>query len=227
MGQFFKIGALAFAGALLAATPPALAGGHFGGVHMGGVHYGAGMVPARPVGTGVRPNAVYRPHMAPGVRAPAVTGYRPGFYAGNRAVANGYRRGYYGANGQQRGYYNGYAYPFTRYYGAGYRRGYYGGGYGGLGYGGTYYNGVYGAWPAVGAAIVLPMTTVYDDYPPYPVGYNGASYTPTGNGVIYNLPLTPERLGPKIIYVSGHHHAHGCKGRHHLTVIRGGEVSCE
>jgi hypothetical protein len=108
MGQFFKIGAFAFAGALLAATPPALAGGHFGGVHMGG----AGMVPPGHVRMGVRPAPVFRPGVGAGGRAPAAVGFRSGFHAGYRAGGYGYGNSFYGY--RRPGYAFGYALPHGR-----------------------------------------------------------------------------------------------------------------
>ena len=214
MGQFFKIGGLTGAAALLIAATPALAGGHMGGagysVHRGGVRMAprAGFAPGRHVGVapGVRPAPIMRPGPVVGVRPPVAPVARPRFY--------GPHPGFYGAHGRF-GYDYGYALPRRPYYGPAY-----GGRYGG-------YAG-YGGWPAADLAVTLPAPEVaetYVPYPVYPLGYYGASYAPTGNGVIYNVPPPGPCCGPKIIYLSGSKAHH--PSRHKVSVVRGGVVTLE
>jgi hypothetical protein len=67
--------------------------------------------------------------------------------------------------------------------------------------------------------------TPYPDYPPapYPIGYQGASYEPTGYGVSYNVPRTPY-LPPRIIYLNGYHRHHAYPRAHGVTIVRGNSV---
>ncbi len=202
MGQFLKISGFVCASALLLAGAPALAGvaGGFGG-HTGGFHM------ARPAHGGFRPGPIYRPGMN--------AGYRPGYYGARRPGFNGaYRPGYYA--GYRPGYYGAYG-----QYGLGYP---YGAGFPGMNGFWPNTTGVVLAMPAPSPAPVYPVYQTYVTYPDYPLGYDGASYAPTGNGVIYNVPPTES---PKIIYLSGDDKAHGAAGHHGLTIIRGGEVTTE
>jgi hypothetical protein len=82
--------------------------------------------------------------------------------------------------------------------------------------------------------MVVPAPVVAPQ--PYPVGYDGGSYEPTGYGVVYNIPPTPPmwRPGPHIIYVHdggwiGHHrhHHHFCARKHGMAILHGGHMSME
>ncbi len=207
MAHSFRIGGLVLASAVATAAP-AFAGG-FGG-HM----------VSRPVmrGMAAHPAPVYRSRPNPRPQ-----GYSFGYALPHRAP--GYAFGYALPHGRP-GYDYGYALPYRGGYG-GYGGGYggYGGGYGG--YDGGYFPGgyYYDAGPADGAAVVAPPTAFYEEGPPFPVGYYGASDTATGNGVIYNLPFAFERPGPKIIRVSRRHGPGAAQP--HVTVIRGGVVSVD
>ncbi len=60
---------------------------------------------------------------------------------------------------------------------------------------------------------------------PYPTGYDGSSWSPTGFGVVYNTPPEPY-LPPRIIYLNGRTlRRHAYPREHGVTVIRGGDVS--
>jgi hypothetical protein len=146
------------AGALIAATAPALAGGHAVG-HFGGVHVvrpGVAAMPAHPVGP-------VRPGFVAGVRPPVGPGFafRPGFHHP--------RPTFFGAYGRF-GFDWGYAYPRRVGWGR------WGGGWG-PGNGG-------GFWPGDASfAMQVPV-----EAPVYPFGYGEGSYAPTGYGVSYNVP---------------------------------------
>jgi hypothetical protein len=179
MGQFIRKYGLAGAGALLLAATPVFAGGHVAG------HGGHGFGAPRMVGPGraivANPGAatMIRPGPGPGFRPGPQAGYRnPGFRHG----AYGPRPGFFGAYGRF-GYDYGYALP-RRPYGPNYG-------------GGAFSNGDFAS-----AMPVAPYGV--PDYPAYPEGYGDASYTPTGYGVIYNVP-PPIWSSPKIIYIKGNH----------------------
>jgi hypothetical protein len=215
MNQFFKFGGLAGAGALIMFATPASAGGHFAGGHMGGAHFAA---PVRP-GVAVRPGLTFRHGIVAGVRAhgPGVNlglraayhmGYHPGFY--------GRRRGFYGPVPGLAGIYGrfgydyGYAYPRSRY-----ATGFLGGGLPAGDY--SYYS---------APAYAAPAAAEIADYPVYPLGYDGASDTPTGNGVTYNVP--PYLCcAPKIMYISGGHVRRETFFRPRQTIIVRGAASVD
>lgn len=208
MARFLKIGGIVFAIAAASAAAPAFAGAR----HAGGGYGGHMVVHAAAPGMAVHGGVVYN---HPRDTFPQGYGYG---YAPPRG-RQGYDYGYALPHGRP-GYDYGYALP----YGGGYR----GWGYGGAAYGGGgyYYDPGYGAYDAgtaPGAIIILPTTAIYG--PPYPVGYYGGSYAPTGNGVIYNLPVGPQRYTSKIIFLSDRHGQAQRGG--HVTVIRGGVVSEE
>ncbi|MGO9391852.1 hypothetical protein [Rhodoblastus sp.] len=79
-----------------------------------------------------------------------------------------------------------------------------------------------GAYGYVGG---YPSATPYSDDAsgPYPVGYEGSSWSPTGYGVVYNVPPAPY-LPPRIIYVYRHPDFPQENG---VTVVRGGAVSAD
>lgn len=207
MARFLKIGGIVFAGVVASAAAPAFAGAQHAGGGSGG-------------------------HMVVHAAAPGMAGHRAWVYhRPPNTFPQGYAYGYAPPRGRQ-GYDYGYALPHGQ---PGYDYGYalpYGGGYRGWGYGAVYggggysYDPGYGAYDAgtaQGATIIQPTTEIYG--PPYAVGYYGANYAPTGNGVIYNLPIARHRYPSKIIFLSDRHD-HADTGRH-MTVIRGGVVSEE
>lgn len=191
MAQFIKICGLVSAGALFIAATPVWAGGHFAGRgfvgHVGGPRVVApGRAIAAPLAVapnvGLRPGAV--PFRRPGMVAIARPPLRPGFFPGfhHRRFVN--NPGFFGSFGRF-GFDFGYAYPRDRF--------------------------IPGNYGAAG----LPLTTstyytvpsaynIYPSYPAYPDGYDGASYAPTGNGVVYNVP-PPGCCVAKIIYLAGNH----------------------
>jgi hypothetical protein len=211
MRHFAKFCGFLAAGALIAATAPVNAGAHFGG---GGFHGAGGARFAGPR-VGLRNGAPVAPPMAgPG------HGVRP-FAPVNRAltppVVNfGYARGGVlglGVAGVDYGYGRGGVYqPY------GYRRGY-GNGYDYGGYG-NYDAGYGGGYP------VTYGGPGYSD-PTY-AGYGGvASDTPTGYGVIYNVPppaaLSP---GPEIIVLrNGHWRRYYYPHDKHVLIVKHGSVS--
>jgi hypothetical protein len=68
----------------------------------------------------------------------------------------------------------------------------------------------------------LPPARWPDEGPgPYPVGYDGSSATPTGYGVVYNLPPA-QNPPPRILYV---HRRQDFPRENGVIVIRGGVVS--
>jgi hypothetical protein len=207
MARFLKIGGIVFSGVLFtgvlaSATAPAFAGAPHGGG-------GGGHMVGHPGMAGHRGWASNRPNPFPHGNGNA--------YAPPRG-RQGYDYGYALPHGRP-GYDFGYALP----YGGSYRGWGYGAVYGG---GGGYYDpgyGAYGVGAAPGTIIIAPTAAIYG--PPYPIGYYGASYTPTGNGVIYNLPFAQPRYPSKIIYLSD---GRGQTGTvHHVTVIRAGVSSDE
>jgi hypothetical protein len=71
-------------------------------------------------------------------------------------------------------------------------------------------------------SVYQPPALWPDEAPgPYPVGYVGSSATPTGAGVIYNLPPAPNSP-PRILYVRRQNDFPRENG---VIVIRGGAVS--
>ncbi len=211
MRHFTKLIGLTSLGAVLAIAP-AYAGGQMGGrpmghfvAHPGGhfVHHGG--------------NFVHRGGNHVTFRHPGPTVYR----------SNAHGMAYH-----HPGYHHyGYRHPGWRHYGyyhPGY--GYHRRGYGYYGYGPTV--GLYYSAPTPEEDATAAMNGYPTDalgyplyyYTGYPVGYDGGEYTPTGNGVIYNIPPTPLLpTGPKIIYL--HKHAQASGHHHHMQIIRHGVVS--
>lgn len=175
MGQLFKFGGLVGACAFVLAATPVLAGGHFAGRGIGGLGGGVNFGPPLRPGFRVRPGMAFRPGIV--ARPRFDMAFHPGFNRfHNRFFGRG--PGFFGSFGRF-GFDYGYAFPrgliAPGFYGAGLSAGNY-----------SYYS-------APAAA-----------YPSYPVGYDDASYAPTGNGVVYNVPTRP-CCAPKIIYISGGH----------------------
>jgi hypothetical protein len=121
-----------------------------------------------------------RPGLAPVARQPVGPGFRPFFRPGPYAGFHGQRRhNFFGAYGRY-GYDFGYAYPRPRY---------------GWGWGG-------GGLPGADFGFGMQAPLVVAAYPAYPDGYGGASDTPTGYGVSYNVP-PPAWAPAKIITIKG------------------------
>jgi hypothetical protein len=187
MAQFIKICGLVTAGALFIAATPVWAGGHFAGRgfvgHVGGPRVVApGRAFAAPLAAApnvrLRPGAVpfHRPGMVAIARPPFRSSFFPGFH--HRRFVN--NPGFFGSFGRF-GFDFGYAYPRGRFF-----------------------TGYYGAAGLPLTADAYYSAPVYPSYPAYPVGYDDASYAPTGNGVVYNVP-PPGCCVAKIITLSGNH----------------------
>ena len=73
---------------------------------------------------------------------------------------------------------------------------------------------------------VTPAAPYPDETPgPYPVGYDGSSWSPTGDGVVYNVPPAAY-LPPRIIYVNeDYFRRHPFPRQRGIIILRGNEVS--
>jgi len=74
--------------------------------------------------------------------------------------------------------------------------------------------------------VVSPATPYPDEAPgPYPVGYDGSSWSPTGYGVVYNAP-PPAYLPPRIIYVKeDYFRRHPFPRQRGIIILHGDDVS--
>ncbi|WP_374547522.1 hypothetical protein [Rhodoblastus sp.] len=168
-----------------------------------GGHFGA---PGFAGHGGVR---MVRPGMGPqmGPRPGVVA--RPGFVAGARPpFAPGFRPGYFGP---RPGFYG----PYSRY--GYYRRPW---------FAPPYAYGAGGFWSGANVAYATPYPVDTPAYPPYPLGYGDASYTPTGYGVSYNVP-PPDWAPAKIITIRGNRAVRQTYLRPRQTIIVRGSASVD